>query len=425
VAGGQKDEEYPQRPSLTADLCGLWKAARRRLPPEWRTSILDGDGWDLLYRLADRLARHLSFERLTRRELRDALTGAVRRYKAPGGRGGLDNRQFAAEVLDSLAREPLRRTVYLGVQHLTLPHQTTMGDARFLLLSRDQELAQSFARFGDLAPQMACEVKATGGTEALLLDRARRAAEDALALVRQQVLFGGHSKIYLDQVIFGLNGTYTWRAGEEELYTRAGWWRQTRPIPVDFTAGDPSAWLAGLAGLTADYGAMAPGLRQRVDTCVGCLDVAARTDRWRIMLPAIFSAMEAILVPETSSALKAGVVTVRSVAVHIALNKEFFSPDDIVLGYGLRSDLVHGAPTSGVPDKEAADFAESRRYWAYTVFRDYLKLAAAIKAAEVADIISYLDREHCDKVCAWLEASGGSEIVTEYRKSVAPNASAG
>jgi hypothetical protein len=424
VAGGQKYEEYPRRASLIADLCGLWKAARRPLPPEWGTSILDGVGWDLLYRLADRLGRHLSFEHLTRRELRDALTDAVRRYKAPGGRGGLDNRQFAAEVLDDLAREPLRRTVYLGVQHLKLPHRMTVGDARFLLLSQDQELAQSFARFGDLAPQMACEVEAIGGTEALLLDRARHAAEDALALVRQQVLFGGYTKIYLDQVIFGLNGTYTWRA-DEESYAQAGWWRQTRPFPMDFAASDNSKWLAGLTGLTADYGTVAPGLRERVDTCVEWLDVAARTDRWRIMLPAIFSAMEAILVPETSSALKAGMVTVRSVAVHIALDKEFLSPADIMLGYSLRSDLIHGTPTSGVQDKEATEFAESRRYWAYTVFRDYLKLATAIEAAEVTHIVSYLDREHCGKACAWLEASGGPEIVAEYRKSVAPKAPAG
>lgn len=185
------------------------------------------------------------------------------------------------------------------------------------------------------------------------------------------------------------------------------------------TTGDPGNWLAQLAGLTSDYGAVSPGLRGRVNTCVGWLDVAARTDRWRIMLPAVFSAMEAILVPETSSALKAGVVTVRSVALHIALDKESFSPDEIMLGYALRSDLVHGTPTSGVPDKEAADFAESRQYWAYTVFRDYLKLAKATEAAEVADIVSYLDREHCDKACAWLEERGGSEIVAEYRKSMA------
>lgn len=120
---------------------------------------------------------------------------------------------------------------------------------------------------------MVCEVGAVGGTEALLRDRTRGATEDALALVRQQVLFSGRFRIYLDQVIFGLNGIYAWREGAE--YATAGWWRQTRPIPMDFTTGDPGDWLAQLAGLTSDYSAVSPRLRERVDTCVGWLDVAA------------------------------------------------------------------------------------------------------------------------------------------------------
>jgi hypothetical protein len=264
---------------------------------------------------------------------------------------------------------------------------------------------------------MVCEVEAVGGTDELLLGRARQTAEAGLALVRQQVLFGGMYKIYLDQVMFGFDGTYTIREGAE--YARAGWWRQPRPIPMDFTTGSAGGWLAKLAGLSADYAAAGPGLRERVDTCVAWLDVAARSDRWRIMLPALFSAMEAILVPETSSALKAGVVTVRSVAVHLAVGEGFFSPDQIMLGYRLRSDLVHGTPTSGVPDKVATDFAESRRLWAFNVFRDYLKLAKAEGAATVRDLVSRLDSQYCDKVCSWLEEHGGSEIVAEYRDSLA------
>jgi hypothetical protein len=422
VADDVKGAEYPQRAALVAELCKLWKAARRPLPEELKTSVLDGDGWDALSKLADRLARHLSFEYLDRREIHDALVTAVRRYKSPNVRNGLDNRQFAAEILDALAREPMRRTLYLGVQHLKLPHGTVVGDARFLLLSKDQAMEESFARFRDRAPVMVCEVKAIGGTEALLRDRARQAAEGALALVRQQILFGGLSKIYLDQVIFGLDGKYTWRDGAD--YATAGWWRLTQPIPIDFTSGGPSELLGKLDGLSIDYAAIAPGLRERVDTCVDWLDVAARSDRWRIMLPAVFSAMEAILVPETSAALKAGVVTVRSVAVHIALDKGFFDPGEIMLGYRLRSDLVHGTPTSSVPDKEATDFSETRRLWAFGVFRGYLTLATAIEAATVADIVSYLDREHCGKVCGWLEERDGSEIVAEYKESTATKTSA-
>lgn len=198
MADGAQSSGYPGRAALIAELCRLWKAARRPLPAGWEDSLLDADGWQALDRLVDRLARHLSFEHHGRRKLHEALKSAVRRYKTPGGRSGLDNKQFAAVVLDDLTREPMRRTLYLGVEHLKLPHGTTVGTVRFLLLSQEQELAQSFTRFGAAAPAMVCEVEAVGGTEEFLRDRARQAAEGALALVRQQVLFGGLYKIYLD-----------------------------------------------------------------------------------------------------------------------------------------------------------------------------------------------------------------------------------
>jgi hypothetical protein len=386
------------------------------LPKEAKSSLLDDEGWDLFNRLVDRLARHLSFEHLGRRELSNALVVAVRRYKSPDGRQGRRNQELAAEVLDGLAQEPMQRTLYLGVQHLKLPHETTVGDVRFLLTSEDPELAQAFRSLDDAGPEMVCEVEAVAGTEDLLRDRARQAAEGALALVRQQVLHGGMYKIYLDQVIFSLDGKYTWREGAG--YAGAGWWRLTRPIPMDYTKGNQSDWLAKLDGLAADYGAVAPGLRERVDTCVGWLDVAARSDRWEIIIPALFSAMEALLVPEKAG-LKAGVVTVRSVAVHAAVGEGFFSPDQIMLGYLLRSDLVHGKPTLGVPDREANDFAESRRLWAFNVFRDYLKLAKATGAATAEDLVSHLDSDHCAEVCLWLEEHGGSDVVAEYKTSLA------
>jgi hypothetical protein len=417
VEGDATAADYPQRSALIAELCGLWKAARRPVPEQWKNSILDGKGWDLLNTLVDRLARHLSFEHLERRELHDALVTAIRRYKSPQGRQGRSNPEFAAEVLDGLAREPMQRTLYLGVQHLKLPHGTIVGKVRFLLLSEDQALAQSFADFGDAAPEMVCEVEAIGGTENLVRDRARLAAEGALALVRQQVLFGGTYKIYLDQVIFGLDGKYTWREGEG--YAGAGWWRLTQPISMDYTTGNHSDWLARLDGLSADYSAAAPGLQDRIDTCVGWLDVAARSDRWQIIIPALFSAMEAILIPERVG-LKAGVVTVRSVAVHVALEEMFYDPGQIMLSHSLRSDLVHGTPTMDVPDKEATDFAESRRGWAFNVLRDYLKLAKDIGAATVNDVLGHLDAGPCDRVCAWLEEHGGSAIVAEYRNALAP-----
>jgi hypothetical protein len=126
--------------------------------------------------------------------------------------------------------------------------------------------------------------------------------------------------------------------------------------------------------------------------------------------------MEALLVPETSG-LKAGVVTVRSVAVHVAVGAGFFDPGDVMAGYQLRSDLIHGAPTTDVLNKEATDFAEFTRLWAFDVLRDYLTLAHTISADTVTAIVSHLDKGSCTEVCSWLEEHGGSSVVAEYRGS--------
>jgi hypothetical protein len=408
---------YPQRAELIAEVCGLWKAARRPPPADHPTSLLDGDGWERLDMLADRLARHLSFEYLDRRKIRDALVVAVRRYRAfPAGTRPA-SKELAAELLDGMAREPMRYTVYLGVRHLKLPHGTSIGGAGFICLSQDPALARSFAHFQDRAPELACEVEAVGGTEDLLRDRARVTAERALALLRQWVLAGFMAKIYLDQVMFGLDGTYTWRVDGE--LAGAGWWRDARPIPMDLTSAKLGDWREQLDDLAENYEALSPEVRLRVDTCIDWLDVAARSDKWRIIIPAVFSALESILVPETSAGLKAGLVTVRSTVVHAAVGEGFFDPGDVRVGYELRNNLVHGTPTSDVPDAEAARFADITRKRAFDVFRDYLRLSKNIGAQNTADIIAHLDRGPCEDICTWLEGHGGSAIVAEYRASLA------
>ena len=88
-------------------------------------------------------------------------------------------------------------------------------------------------------------------------------------------------------------------------------------------------------------------------------------------------------------------------------------------GYELRSSLVHGTPTSDVPDVEAARFAEFTRKRAFDVFRDYLRLSKNIGSQSTADVIAYLDRGPCEDICTWLEGHGGSAIVAEHRASLA------
>jgi hypothetical protein len=290
-------------------------------------------------------------------------------------------------------------------------HGTVVGDVRFLELCNDPDLAEAFAQFGDSAPELVCEVEVTARTDDLLRERARDTAETALGLIRQQNLFGLNVKIYLDQIIYGLDGRYTWRDGT--TIARAGWWRhKPHPIPMDLAHPNAKEWRAKLAEL---HSAVASGLRSHVDTCINWLDVAALSDRWRIIILAIFSGMETLLVPETVG-LKAEIVTVRSVAVHVAAGHEFFDPGEIIAAYRVRSDLIHGNPTPEILDKDAADFADFRRLWAFRVLCDYLVLANSIGATKVRDIVSYLDDGKCHEVCEWLEQHGGSAVVAEYRK---------
>ncbi len=414
VSYGIQAPDYPGRAELVGGMLPVLKAARRPLAPELERFGLDRDGWHHLDVLENRLVRHGHFEHLGREKIRDAIQEGALRYREVAADQRTPARQFAAEVLDAMAQEPMRRTVYLGVEHLRLPHGTVVGDVRFVELSNDPDLTEAFARFGDSAPELVCEVEVIAGTDDLLRERARDTAETALGLIRQQNLFGFNVKIYLDQIIYGLDGRYIWRDGT--TIARAGWWRhKPHPTPMDLAHPNGTEWRAKLAELAELYSAVAPGLRPHVDTCIDWLDVAALSDRWRIIIPAIFSGMEALLVPETIG-LKAEVVTVRSVAVHVADGHGFFDPGEIIAAYQLRSDLIHGNPTPEILDKDATDFADFRRLWAFRVLCDYLALAKSIGATKVRDIVPYLDDGKCNDVCVWLEQHGGSAVVAQYRK---------
>ena len=409
-------QDYPERALLVGSMMRLLKAARRPLLPEHELAALDDDGEADLERIADKLARHLHFEHVSREQIENALHDGVRQYRAINGKRP-PNRQVAADMLDSMARAPMQRKVYLGITNLKLPHGTVVGGVTFLEPTRDPELASAFeAGSRRTVPELVCEVEVTAGTDDLLFKRARGAAEIALGLVRQHNLFGFMAKIYREQVLYGFDGTWAWREGE--TMSHAGWWRENpNPLPMELDHPNGVYWRTQLSELSELYAAVAPDLRQRVDTCIEWLDVAALSNRWRIIIPAVFSGMEALLVPETSG-LKGEVVTVRSVAVHLALEHRFLHPGEIMFGYGVRSELVHGNPARDFPEAEITSFAESRRGWAFRVLCDYLELATNLGTKTVEDLVAHLDRGACKDVCKWLEQYGGSKIVNKYRELV-------
>jgi hypothetical protein len=407
--------EYPDRAALLGDMRGLLKTAKTPLNGVWERYGLDLNGLRHMDRLARKLSESLHFEHQTREDIEKQLRAAVVRYRALLKETPRPKAEaFAVEVLDGLALPPKTLQVYLGIEHLKLPIGTSLGGVRFVYPDEEVGLVETFGYLGERAPKLLCSVVAVAGTDALALARARRAAISVLGLIRQKVLLGLSAKMYPHQVAFGLDGSYAWKIDGE--FSQTGWRIPEHPTEVDLST--QQEWAVSLTELSQRRDALPAELQGHVDTSLDWLDVAAHTTDWRTMLPATFSAMEALLVPETSG-LKAGAVTVRSVAVHTALGKGFFDPRKTVEGYDWRSKLVHGAPTHNVNETDLTDLAEHCRLWAFTVFSDYLQLAADQGVTTVKELVAFLDSNKGEDVCRWLLEHGAKAPVDEYRRMLA------
>jgi hypothetical protein len=268
-------------------------------------------------------------------------------------------------------------------------------------------------------PSLLCVTEATGGTNGHIADRAIIKARHALALLRQPAMHGFGAKIYEIQVQFGPDGRYAFADGSV-----SGWrWRDREPLAMEFAGPGFVEWRETVAEWSRRYLSTTREIRSRVDTCLEWLDIGAMSENWRIALPALFSAMEALLVPE-SRGLKDGIVTVRSVAVHAAIEKPFFHPKEIRDAYEWRGKLVHGVPIPPEDDPKGQEILSDRRTWTFWVFRDFLQLAHREGFVTSRQMVTYLEREHIENVCRWLDEHGLVDVVKEYRKVVAANAPA-
>ena len=236
--------DYADRGALIGDLCGALKGARAPETEESGRYGLDRKTRRLVDRLARRLSGHLYFEHREQEDLADELFRAVNGYKRRLDESPRPKpKVLAAEFLDSLAQPPLNWQGFLGLRHLDLPSGTVVGQVRFLRADEEEGLAETFSRFGENAPRTVCTVSVVAGTDNIALERARRDAESALALVRQKVLHGFGAKMYPEQIAFSLTGHWAWK--QDGRFDRSGWWLvDRRPIEMDLS-GQPE-WLNGL-----------------------------------------------------------------------------------------------------------------------------------------------------------------------------------
>jgi len=421
------DEAYLRRSEFIDEMCRLFKIARRPVPKLGVPKGIDAEGYTVLFRLAGKLSQHPYFEHLSEEELKSTLRSSIDDYQASGLPKGKAAKEFATDVLDRMSNAPTTATVYFAVRYLTLPPGIgVVGDAEFVRPEDAPEAAGAVTRPGSEPPQLLCAAEATGGTRDLLVERAARKVERALALVRQQTLHGFMAKIYFFQVQFALDGRYAYKGAEGEAWKAGGNWSISSPAHwsistptvmdlTDLAAGDH--WCVGLNELADELERVPSGLLGRVDTCLAWLDVSARAENWRVVIPALFSAMESLLVPETLG-LKAGIVTVRSVAVHVALQKGFFHPKEVFEAYDQRDRLIHGKPITENEDRAGNDLADDRRRWAFRVFSDYIELVSQLGLSTIDEVVAHLDSDPAAMVCTWLAANGRKDIAKQYRRAL-------
>jgi hypothetical protein len=195
----------------------------------------------------------------------------------------------------------------------------------------------------------------------------------------------------------------------------------TKPFkPVDLALPNDPEWLTAIDQSSQKIQDLPKPLRERLKTAMQWMDVAARTGSWRISIPAMFTAVECILVPETCLD-KAEVVTVRSAILESIVSGGFFDPATTYLGYLERCYLIHGGPHLEDVLGNGGKLAHDVQYWAIEVILDFIQYAAESRAQSINEIMRNL-REHelAEQVCTHIADGyqGGSEVVDKYRKSV-------
>ena len=142
---------------------------------------------------------------------------------------------------------------------------------------------------------------------------------------------------------------------------------------------------------------------------------------------AIFSGIEALLVPETVG-LKAEIVTVRSRRHPRCARPRVLRPRRGHRRHTAQhSDLIHGAPTSEILEKDATDFAEFRRLWAFRVLCDYLEMVRAMAGCSSSHVHTSLHfpLSRCKTTSGTLVAPSGHRPLDANRIGPDPSTEVG
>lgn len=416
---------FPDRTQLIADLLALLKMARRPVSLDdsalhfssGSTALdLDDDGSQLHGRLVQKLVRHLHFEHHDQRELKDALSAVLAKHQTAHRAGHRSPiKEIAAMFIDERARVPASARVFFGVRHLGLPVAVDVGLARFTPSKEVAFLEPILGADVFAECSLYCAVLATGGTTRKLVGRAEHSAMLAGSLLRLH-LRSSLPSLYREQLLFDLHSRYV--VVRKDGSARWGFHRRHQPASLEVSQLPPD-WTAVVEAEGRSIRSLPAPLRDRVDTALEWMDIEARAPTWKTQVPALFSAIESLLVPEDCGH-KAEVVTVRSVILQLTLGESFFHPGYTYDAYLVRCDLLHGSPIDEDVTGEIEDLAGTCQRWTREILSGYITYASQNNATTPQVLVQSLDHSKAAaSALHWFQQhGGGAEIVVKYRKAL-------
>jgi hypothetical protein len=376
--------------------------------------------------LVKKLASNIGFEHLSKNDLMHLLTEFV----GEDQRAHVGNPSQAAKrfILEN-GRSPEHATFYFGVRHLSgLEHPLDLGFA--MLLPRETceflRVAIGDAVFEECA--IYCRVTSEGGTTDKLVERAKRSALSALSLLRLQLRQADRA-VVSEQLLFDLHPVYAREIDGSHYW---GFRAEFQPEPFSLQ-GLTAPSLAPLEKQGQELSRLPAPFKERVETALEWLNVAAGSATWQTKLLTIFGAMESLLVPEVGGN-KAEVVTVRAAIIEGVNNDGYFtSPEQTLDAYLLRCDLTHGSPTGHGPVTveyeglrveidDPDDLADRCYWWAMDVLTAWEQYATAYLdrggAPRPKALVADLDSSGAAaKVCKWFTDHGADSLVEKYKVS--------
>jgi len=258
-------------------------------------------------------------------------------------------------------------------------------------------------------------VVATGGTTGKLVERAEHSAMLAGSLLRLH-LRSSFRNLHREQLLFDLHSRYA--IVRKDGSTRGGFHRRHQPASLEVSQLPPD-WTAVVEAEGRSIRSLPALLRDRVDTALEWMDIEARAPTWKTQVPALFSAIESLLVPEDCGH-KAEVVTVRSVILQLTLGESFFHPGYTYDAYLVRCDLLHGSPIDADVTGEIKELARTCQRWAREILSGYITYASQNNATTPQVLVQSLDHSKAAaSALHWFQQhGGGAEIVVKYRKAL-------